>query len=75
LRDYTILLEGEKQIPVEDIREIRIVEQNTGKTVASYVFSTLGILAGASVVLFIILLLTKSSCPYVYVDDGEGFCF
>ncbi len=75
LRDYSIILEGEQQIPVEDIREIRIIERNTGKTVASYVFSTLGILAGAYVVLVIIILLTKSSCPYIYVDDGDGFVF
>ncbi|KAA3637709.1 MAG: hypothetical protein DWQ02_06305 [Bacteroidetes bacterium] len=75
LKDYSILLEGEQQFPVEDVREIRIIEQNTGKTVASYVFSTLGILAGAYILLVIIILLTKSSCPYIYVDDGDGFVF
>ncbi len=75
LKDYSILLEGEQQFPVEDVKEIRIIEQNTGKTVASYVFSTVGILAGAYILLVIIILLTKSSCPYIYVDDGEGFVF
>ncbi|MCB0651178.1 MAG: hypothetical protein KDC85_07880 [Saprospiraceae bacterium] len=75
LRNYTILLPGQTQIPVEDIKEIRIIEQNTGKTVASYVLGTLGILAGTYVLLIIIILLTKSSCPYVYVNDGESFVF
>ena len=66
---------GVGEIPLADIKEIRIIEKDTGKTVASYVFSAIGITAGVLVVAVIIILATKSSCPYVYVEDGEGFVF
>jgi hypothetical protein len=62
-------------IPLSAIKEIRIIEKNTGKTVASYVFTTLGTLMGVFVIVMTIIILTKSSCPYIYVDDGEGFVF
>ena len=62
-------------IPLSDIKEIRIIEKDTGKTVASYIFTGLGILAAVYVIVVIIVLLTKSSCPYVYVEDNEGFVF
>jgi hypothetical protein len=66
---------GSYTIPFSDIREIRIIEKDTGKTTASYVFGTLGIVLGAFVVIGIIVALTKSSCPYVYSHDGESFLF
>ena len=62
-------------IPLTDIKEIRIIEKDTGKTVAAYVFGTIGVAAGVVVIVGIIAILTKSSCPYIYVDDGEGFVF
>ena len=62
-------------ILLSDLQEIRIIEKNTGKTVASYVLTSIGIVASLYALLIIIVALTKSSCPYVYVDDGEGFIF
>ena len=62
-------------IALKDIKEIRIIEKDTGRTAASYVFGTIGVAAGVFVVAIVIALLTKSSCPYVYVNDGEGYVF
>lgn len=62
-------------IALKDIKEIRIIEKDTGRTAASYVFGTIGVAAGVFVVVLVIALLTKSSCPYVYVNDGEGYVF
>ncbi len=63
------------EIPLNDIDEIKIIEPDSGRTVASYVFTTVGVLAGVFAILLVIIALTKSSCPYVYVYDGEAYIF
>ncbi|MBK6364946.1 MAG: hypothetical protein IPF52_16240 [Saprospiraceae bacterium] len=63
------------QIPLQNIKEIRIIEPDSGRTNASYAFTFIGALMGVFVIVMIIVLLTKSSCPYVYVYDGETYIF
>lgn len=78
VEDAPILVPAEGvdvMIPYENIRQIDIIDHDSGKTTASYVFTTLGIVAGVIVIIGVIAILTKSSCPYVYVQDGEGFVF
>jgi hypothetical protein len=67
--------EDRVSIPFAAIRKIDLLEKNTGKTTASYVFGTLGAVAGAFVVLAVIVALTKSSCPFVYAYDGREYRF
>jgi hypothetical protein len=62
---------GYVEIPITDINEIRIIEHNTGKTIAIYAL----VAVGALVIVAIIVAATKSSCPYIYVNDGETFVF
>ncbi|MCO6477375.1 MAG: hypothetical protein J5I94_12170, partial [Phaeodactylibacter sp.] len=71
----TAITEGWASIPLKNIREILIIEPDTGRTVASYLFTGVGIIAGAFAILLIILALTKTSCPYIYTYDGEGYLF
>ena len=67
--------EDRVSIPFAAIRQIDLLEKNSGKTTASYVFGTLGAVAGAFVVLAVIVVLTKSSCPFVYAYDGREYRF
>lgn len=69
------LQQGYAAIPLTEIIELRIIDKNNGETVASHIIGTLGVAAGVVVFLLIIALLTKSSCPYVYVNNGEAFIF
>ena len=62
---------GNVEFPISDINEIRILDRNTGKEIAVYALIGIGALAIASA----ITAATKSSCPYVYVDNGESFVF
>lgn len=63
------------EIPLENIQEIRIIDPDTGLTVASYVISTIAIIGGVMAIVYILIILLKSSCPYVYVHDGNTYVF
>ncbi|MEO5777386.1 MAG: hypothetical protein ABIQ27_10800 [Flavobacterium sp.] len=58
-------------IPYSDISKVELYDSDSGRAVMSVV----GITLGAIVLLTIIILATKSSCPFVYVDDGETYAF
>lgn len=62
-------------IPMGAIKRVDITDKDTGATVASHVLTTAGVLAGTMALVTIIVLLTKSSCPYVYAYNGETFEF
>jgi len=66
---------GPTDIAFSSIHEILITDKDKGKTAASFIFGGLGIFLGVMVIITVIVALTKSSCPYVYSDDGEGFVF
>jgi hypothetical protein len=66
---------GTFSVPIADIKEIRIIEKDHFKTIASYTIGTGLAIGGILVILMIIVLLTKSSCPYVYSYDGGSFIF
>lgn len=66
---------GPISIALADIKRIDLIEKNSGKTTASYVLGTIGTVAGAMMILAIVIVLTKSSCPFVYAHDGEQYRF
>jgi len=57
------------------INKIEIYEPDKGATVASWVFSGLGIAGAAVAAVTIIALLTKSSCPFIYINNGLSYEF
>ncbi len=75
ISEYAQLNDSLIMIPVGAIQKIEMYDKAMGATTASYVFTTLGIMAGALVVLIIIIALTKSSCPFVYISDGVSYHF
>ena len=58
-------------IPFSEITSISVNDKNTGRSVANVVLGTVGVIAA----IFIIVLLTKSSCPFIYVNNGEEYVF
>jgi hypothetical protein len=66
---------GPITIPMSSVKEIRIIDKDSGKSTGYTLLATLGVAAGAFALFMIIVALTKSSCPYIYVNDGEGFVF
>ncbi|MFZ4401197.1 MAG: hypothetical protein ACOYO1_14255 [Bacteroidales bacterium] len=71
-------IEGENSqitVPLSSVNKIEIYDTAIGTTIASHVFTTIGVIVGAFVILAVIIALTKSSCPFVYISDGNSFHF
>jgi len=58
-------------IPFSDISKVEAYELDNGKIVLSVIGATIGTLAIGA----ILFALLKSSCPYVYIKNGESFVF
>ena len=67
--------EGRISVALNSISKIEIYDKDKGSTTASWIFSGIGIAAGAFGILMVIVALTKSSCPFVYISDGKEFIF
>ena len=63
------------RIPLSAVQRLDLVEKDSGRTTASYLLVGLGVAAGVFVIVGIIALLLKSSCPFVYAHDGHGYRF
>ena len=61
--------------PIKAISKIEVYDKATGATIASWAFSGLAVGIGALGVLWIIVLLTKSSCPFIYTFNGKDYIF
>ncbi len=58
-------------LPLSDIDSIGVYDHAVGKEIAMFGLGTVGALA----VVTAIIALTKSSCPFVYSNDGEAYVF
>ncbi len=59
------------EIPFSRISSISINKSDTGTEIAVFALGTVGVLAG----IFLIILATKSSCPFLYVKNGNTYAF
>lgn len=76
LKDLAPLIEGESvTISASSIEKAEVYDPDTGATTASFVFGGLGIALGVITVIGVIVFLTKSSCPFVYVNNGNEYVF
>ena len=62
---------GKVLIPFPAIQKVEVYDIDLGKTIA---YTTLGI-TGTLGAIFIVILLTKSSCPFIYAYNGESYEF
>jgi hypothetical protein len=64
---------GVISLPLDSIQKIEVIEFDRGRTTTSYILGGLGYTIGAMAVAAVIVALTKSSCPFVSVYDGEQY--
>ena len=70
-KTITNSLNSQITIPYADISKVELYDNDSGRAVLSVVGITLGVI----VLLGIIIAATKSSCPFVYVNDGKTYAF
>lgn len=61
----------EVTIALHEIDRISVNDKNTGRSVANVLLTTVG----ATFAITLIALALKSSCPFVYIKDGERYSF
>lgn len=60
-------------LPLGQIQKIEVIEHDRSRTTTSYVLGGVGIGLGVVAVTTVIVALTKSSCPFVSVYDGDQY--
>lgn len=74
-RNQALAENAQVTIPISDIEKMEVYDPDTGATTASFILGGVGVTAASVVVIGIIILLVKSSCPFVYADDGQEYVF
>jgi hypothetical protein len=62
-------------LPLKEVKKIEIYDHDTKTTIVRSVFGTLGVMLLTLGILSVIVLLTKESCPFVYVNDSQNYKF
>lgn len=62
-------------VNIDDIERLDVYDPQVGTTIATYSFAIIGAIGLALGIILLIALLTKSSCPFVYIHDGEKYVF
>ncbi len=71
LKEGESLSLGNAVIPINDIQQIGIVNNDGGMTFVNAALGTIGAFA----VIMVIVALVKSSCPFIYVSNGQEYVF
>ncbi len=75
ITEYTDLGNAEIVFPFNSVRSIQVYDSADLATIGSFVLGFVGITSAIFGTLLIIAILTKSSCPFIYVNDGEKYVF
>lgn len=62
-------------IPAASISKVEIYDKDTATTTGSWILGALGVTAGVYLILAILILIFKESCPFIYTHNGENYQF
>lgn len=60
-------------LPVKEIYKIEVIERDRAKSSSTTLLTAAGVTIGALALVAVIVALTKSSCPFISVYDGENY--
>jgi hypothetical protein len=69
----TLAKPGNYTLSLDKVQKIEVLEKDKGRTTGSYVIGALGYTLGSLVVVTVIAVALKSSCPFVSAYDGDRF--
>lgn len=58
-------------VPLSTVRDIESIDVDAGNTIAVTILATAGVFAA----ILLIILATKSSCPFIYTQGADGYHF
>src|SRR5688500_18960643 len=64
---------GSYSLPLDKVQKIEVIEKDKARTTNSYVLGAIGTTLGAMALVGIVILATKSSCPFVSAYDSGQF--
>jgi hypothetical protein len=73
--EYADMGNNRISVPVSSVSKVEIYDKDTAATTGSWVLGTLGVIAGVYLILAILVLIFKESCPFIYTYDGDNFHF
>lgn len=73
--EYTDLGNNRITVPVGSVSKVEIYDQDTATTTGTWILGGLGVLASIYLIMAIIVLIFKESCPFIYSFDGESYQF
>lgn len=73
--DIQLSRSQQTSIPLDKINTIAVTDHDSGKTVLMSTLAGIGIGLGVIALVFIIVALTKSSCPFIYSYNGSEYTF
>ena len=62
-------------LKLADINKMEVYDLNLGKSIIATTFYVAGLTFVASAFLFVVIMLTKESCPFIFCHNGEEFEF
>lgn len=73
--EYTDMGNNRISVPVSSVSKVEIYDKDTAATTGSWILGTLGVIAGVYLIMAILVLIFKQSCPFIYTFDGDNFHF
>ena len=73
--EYSDLGSKRISVPVSSVSKVEIYDKDTATTTGSWILSGLGVIAAVYLIMAILVLIFKESCPFIYSFDGESYHF
>lgn len=73
--EFTDLGNNRITVPVSSVSKVEIYDRDTATTTGTWILGGLGVLASIYLIMAIIVLIFKESCPFIYSFDGESYQF
>lgn len=62
-------------VPLESVEKVELYDEHTGATIASWAVGVGLVVAASALLLPLLAMAIKGSCPFIYTYDGQDFAF
>jgi hypothetical protein len=73
--EYTDQGNNRITVPVSSVNKVEIYDKDIATTTGSWILGTLGVISSVYLIIAILILIFKESCPFIYSWDGDSYHF